>query len=306
VARGEGEHSVTIIEPMSSVRSGAAGELFASEVPRRAEEVPRWDQGEPWPNTQRWVALDEARSVVGYAALWRVRADRFRMDLVVAPPARGRGVGSRLLGQLVGEARSAGAATLQARAEDSDERALEFLTHRGFQETMRMFRQELRTAGAVLEPNERERAALANVELTTLAEEMSRGAEWFERLRVVYEGVREGWRDPDPRPEEPSHRVTPTELQRALDAFPMEPDAFLLAMRDGRYVAFVGSIGTGVLPSFRGRGLATALKRRYAALMRSRGVEVLHTLTGNPAMLRANENVGYRTVSAEVRLVRQL
>jgi GNAT superfamily N-acetyltransferase len=306
VARGAGKHSVTTIEPMTTALGTAAGELFASEVTHRADEVPRWDQGEPWPNTQRWVALDETRTVIGYGALWRVRADRFRMDLVVAPGSRRRGVGSRLLGQLVGEARSAGAVTLQARAEDSALEALQFLAGRGFHETMRMHRQRLHMADARVEPNESERAALADVELTTLANEMARGADWFERLRVVYEGVREGWRDPDPRVESSPPHVTPTELQRALDALPVEPGAFLLAMKDGRCVAFVGSIGTGVLPEFRGRGLATALKRRYAAVMRSRGVEILHTLTGHPAMLRANEKVGYRTVSAEVRLVRQL
>jgi GNAT superfamily N-acetyltransferase len=68
-----------------------------------------------------------------------------------------------------------------------------------------------------------------------------------------------------------------------------------------RYVAVV-------LPALRGRGrgIATALKVREVAAAQQRGVLTLDGATGNPAMLKVNERLGYRRTSTEVRLVRPL
>jgi GNAT superfamily N-acetyltransferase len=65
-------------------------------------------------------------------------------------------------------------------------------------------------------------------------------------------------------------------------------------------------LGTAVRPDFRGQGIATALKVRAITDARDRGVTTVRTLTGNPAMLRVNERLGFRTTSTEIRLIQTL
>jgi len=48
------------------------------------------------------------------------------------------------------------------------------------------------------------------------------------------------------------------------------------------------------------------LKVREVAAAQKRGVLTLEGATGNPAMLKVNERLGYRRTSTEVRLVRPL
>ena len=90
------------------------------------------------------------------------------------------------------------------------------------------------------------------------------------------------------------------------------PDAVFIARCEGEPVGFTGlgrdarPIGTAVLPAFRNRGIATALKRRVIDWARRNGVITLWTSSGNPAMIRINERLGFERVSTEVRLVRRL
>jgi GNAT superfamily N-acetyltransferase len=85
-----------------------------------------------------------------------------------------------------------------------------------------------------------------------------------------------------------------------------EPEPCILAVRGEEVVGFTGPIGTGVRPALRGRGIATALKARVIAAVRERGLATLYSTTGNPAMLKVNERLGYRITATEVRLVRRL
>jgi len=118
-----------------------AAALFAAAYPERADEPAGWGVPSGPAGPHRFVAVSGlAERIVGYGGLWPVRRGKFRIDLVVAPGHRRNGIGSRLLGRLTGEARAAGAATLQARADSDRAQSLAFLKHRGFSETMRMHR----------------------------------------------------------------------------------------------------------------------------------------------------------------------
>jgi GNAT superfamily N-acetyltransferase len=286
------------IARLEPLHVAAAGDLFASEYPQRASEVTRWSDDA---SAQRWVVTDDSGTVLAFAALWRYRGARLRVDLVVRPESRRSGVGSALLEQVVSEARAIRALTVQARAPESAIDALHFLERRGFRETMRMYAQELRVADAVV-PATRDELPVG-LTRTTLEAEMARGADWFAKLHECFAVAREGWPDPDPQPDE---TVSASEFRRLLDAFPLDPSAFLILVRDERYVGFTGSFGTAVVPAERGRGLATLLKCDLVRLMRERGVETMRTSSGNATMMRINERLGYRTLAAEVRLVRRL
>jgi mycothiol synthase len=285
----------------------AVAALFAAAYPHRAGDLVWSDD-----RVRRWVAADGAR-VVGYGSFWPVRDRRFRMDLTVAPEHRRRGTGGELLGVLAGAARAAGAATVQARTEDDRPQVLAFLTRRGFAETMRMHRLVLDVASAALAPyaGVESRLAAAGITLTTLADEQHRiGDACWHRLGAAYHAAGDGWPDPDPDPGEypPAPRGA-AEFRRMYEQYEgllPAPEPCILAVHGLDIVGFAGPIGTGVRPAMRGRGIATALKLRVITSARERGVTTLHSTTGNPAMLKVNERLGYRRTSTEVRLVRRL
>jgi GNAT superfamily N-acetyltransferase len=281
--------------------------LLVGAYPERAGELARWDD-QVW----RWVAAEGAR-VVGCGSFWPVRLHRFRMDLAVVSERRRRGIGGRLLGVLASAAEAAGAATLQARTESDRPEVLAFLNRRGFAETMRMHRLVLDVANATLEPyaDLEGRLATAGITLTTLGDEQRRigDASWH-HLSLAHHSAQEGWLDPDPDPDagrDPPLAVA--EFRRKYEEYAQllpEPEPCILAVRGDVVVGFTGAIGTGVRPALRGRGIATALKARAIIAARDSGLPTLFSTTGNPAMLKVNERLGFRVTTTEVRLVRRL
>lgn len=262
--------------------------------------------------TRRYVVLSGApEQVIAHGALWRFRPDGYRINMVVAPGWRRRGVGSRLLAQLDHDARAAGAITLQARAGDDWTESLTFLRARGFVETMRMHRLVLDVGAATLEPYRRiePRLAATGILITTLERAEVVDPRCWQRFRDLHHAAQDGWADPDPRPEPDPAWTTEEFRRRYLDAAAYHgvgPDECFLAVHADRYVGFTGALGTAVHPEYRDRGIATALKVRAVDLARARDVAMLATSSGNPAMLRVNERLGFRRTSTEVRLVKRL
>jgi len=296
-----------IIRPFDDADRAAAADLIVAEWPHRADEAVPLREGDYLPAAPRWTGEDASGRPVAYASLWRVAGDRFRMDLVVAPDWRRQGIGSRMMEVLVEAASSHGAATLQARAYASAAESLRFLERRGFAETMRM-------VGMRLDPREidadrlaayERRAAEQGFALTTLADLHREDPQCWRKLWALYGAAQEGWADPDPRPGPIQPLSYEAFLARSAE-LPPDPQAFFILVKDGRYAGFSGSLGTVVHPELRGLGLANALKARAALHARATGVETLETSTGNAAMRRANENVGYRVTYTEVRLVRRI
>src|SRR5262249_56374644 len=122
----------------------------------------------------------------------------------------------------------------------------------------------------------------------------------------LHNAAREGWPDPDPDPGPPPPS-TVEEIRRLLllrNRHLLEP--CLLAVRDGVHVGFAGPLGTAVRPSLRGRGIATALKVRVISDARQRGESIMRSSSGNPAMLKVNQRLGYPLTTTEARLVRAL
>ena len=259
------------------------------------------------------AAASPPELVIGYGAWWQVRPGKFRMDLLVASQWRCKGVGSGLLGYVADRARAAGAATLQARVDVGQAQPLAFLLARGFVETMRMHRQVLQVADARLTAHEHLVTQLARrgIVIVSLEHELARRTDSWEEYCRLYNAAREGWPDPDPGPGPgPVAPLTPSAFRRMYRAAEVEhrvgPAESFLAVQDDRYVGFTGAMGTAVDPAFRAQGIATALKLRAVSSARDHGLVTLYTSSGNPAMLRINEQLGFRRVSTEIRLVRTL
>jgi GNAT superfamily N-acetyltransferase len=305
--------------PLTAADIPAAGALLAEAYPHRAHEPERWDRR---PNdAQRWVITASDGSLAAYVALWRVQAMQFRMDLVVRPRERGRGMGTALLDFLIARARAADATSLQARPYAEEVRALGLLASRGFHETMRMIGLELDDVPSVsLEPAGWYEGKLAErgLRVTTFAEELRVDADGWRKLRDTNEAARFGWPDPDPQPDgTPGEEQSVEQFRAQAYDFHMIPEACFVALDRERYVGYsalalrdaaqmqAGSGGTAVRPEYRGLGVATALKARCVRWAQENGVRRLSTSSGNPAMVHVNEKFGFRRTYVEVRLVRR-
>jgi ribosomal-protein-alanine N-acetyltransferase len=83
------------------------------------------------PGAELWVTED-AGEVVAYAVLWCILDQGELANIAVAPRARGRGHGGRLLDHLVGVARSRGVGRLFLEVRESNDVALNLYDSRGF------------------------------------------------------------------------------------------------------------------------------------------------------------------------------
>jgi GNAT superfamily N-acetyltransferase len=263
---------------------------------------------EDGPDASRCIAVvpGPPEFVIGRAAWWQHRPGKFRVELLVAPPWRRRGAGSRLLNTVADRSRNAGALTLQARSGTEDTQSLNFLLARGFVETMRMHSQVLRVADADLSGREVLLARLAGrgIVISSLEEELARREDCWGEFCRLFNAARQGWPDPDPGP---LPALVPAQFRRRYQAAERQyragAAAGFLAVRGDRYVGFTGAVGTAVDPAYRRRGIATALKYLAVRSAREHGVTTLTSASGNAAMLRANERLGFRLTSTQVRLV---
>lgn len=319
--------------PLSAGDIERASALFAGAYPHRAHEPRGWTLPAEPNDRSRWVVPASPRAdssgrrpsagaeIAAYLALWPVQPRRFRIDLVVAPALRRRGLGATLLVFLLAEARLRSAVSLQARPYADDAAAMRFVRRHGFRETMRMVGLALDDVAAIeLEPIDdvRRRLRARGLRVTTLAAELDAGEDAWTKLRDANHGAQPGWPDPDPNPDGTPHPPEPVNVFLARTAeFGLIADACFIAAAGPQYVAYsaltaldlpdgtVGSGGTAVRPAYRGLGVATALKALTLHWARDHGVRRVRTASGNPAMVRVNEKFGFHRTYVEVRLVRR-
>jgi GNAT superfamily N-acetyltransferase len=289
------------------IRTTGEGEPTTPEEARAHDA--RWD----WSRYERVrvVAVDEEDAPLGYGEIHhepsRFDPRRYFTRIAVDLRMRRRGVGDALWRQLRSELDERGAlgAFASARYETAGER---FLAARGFREVIRWYSQVRAVKTAPLPtPAQQERLDAAGIRIATLAQLGAADSDALAKAHDLYFASR--------LDEVTLGRVTPTTFEewRALhlDAESVLGDAYLVALADGRYVGQtigrrarsedVLDIGvTAVLPAYRRRGIARALKLRLHAYARSAGFHELHTRTAreNPAMAALNDSLGYAIVES--------
>jgi mycothiol synthase len=242
------------------------------------------------------------------------------MHLIVAPEHRQRGIGSALFARALAFARERNAYNLSVDivAHSPDEPGYEFLKKRGFWEL--------------------ERQQPSYLDLTTF--DLSRFAD--ARKRAEQEGVRllayadlpdtteqrRAFHDLWTRLEaDTPHRYTLRFKQEAFEQWVQSiieqpewtPEAAILAESAGRWIGLTTlrfreetNIGdtwlTGVLPEYRGRGIATALKLRAIEVAKERGCPVITTgnQQDNAPMLAINRKLGFVAEPAMVLYITEL
>ena len=232
----------------------------------------------------------------------------------VLPKFRGAGVGGELLRVLERHLVTLGIFQMQTQVSETDTATTEFLRRRGFAPTWRRLEYRL----AVREADTHSLEALAsrlekqNIHVKTYLELVTDPVR-DEKLRAL------GWRLEQDVP----HGKPPTELN--LEAFlreRLEPEAVL---KEAFYIsvmgeAFVGMNSlwnygtylktefTGVLPEYRGHGVATLLKLRGIRYAQQHSFPEIRTTNdaGNTAMRRLNERLGFGAQPALLRFEKQL
>ena len=311
-----------LVRPIAEADYAPVARLVAEAAPEQAAQVAGWRQADaqadPARRTVRYLALyGEPPELVGYGAFWLVHGQHYRIDLLVAPAWRRRGVGGRLLSRLVDALVERGATSLQARADEEDLETLTFLRSYGFVETQRMVRLRLELAGAKLELARQlePRLARQGLALTDLAYERAHTPEYLHRLHDLHVAGLPDWPRAEPGP---APALAFDEFQRRFAQRALLPEGCFVARQGDLYVGYSGlaadaaapgqliAAGTVVRPAWRQRGIATALKLRTVAYAQRCGYASTIAHTASPTMLAIDERLGFRRERAEVRLLFRL
>lgn len=220
--------------------------------------------------------------------------------LDVLPRARRQGIGQALLTAISDEARMSGKSELQIPANESRPEGIEFLLRRGFREYERAKAVELPLAGLLAPAIE----LPAGVELHTLAERP-------DLVAGVHAVASEAFLD-IPGGSTPMTAGDLAEFRaRDVDRHSIPKEAFFVATEaeTGQVVAYASLLMlpgqanrkawhdmTAVLRSWRGRGLATALKHATIGWAIDHDLEILQTGNDidNAPMRAVNARLGYR------------
>jgi mycothiol synthase len=274
--------------------------------PTSVEEM-RWSD-EKYPGGRRFVAwLDGEPVGAGGAGRMYVYPPEFEGlwgNISVRAEHRRRGVGSALLAAISQVARDAGKTMLVGRTTSDRPDAITFLEHRGFREHERMKVVRLELAGLEV-PDVR---GPDGVEISSLEQRP-------DLVPGVYEVALEAL--PDIPGEGPSAPSSLAEFRvRDVDRPSIPPGGFAIAIEEGtgRVVGYASLMivpsaptlawhgMTAVARSWRGRGLATALKRATIAWAAENGLEALETANDivNEPLRAVNKRLGYQARPDEI------
>jgi GNAT superfamily N-acetyltransferase len=221
-------------------------------------------------------------------------------DVRVLADAREMGVGAALYEAVVEWARAQGGTAFQVDVFESDVSTVRFWTHRGYEVVEREI-----TIALDVESCELPRSKSSAFHITTLAERP-------DLLEAVYAVGAGSWGDV------PAHTdqriISFDEWHAYVTKNPMVSfDRMFIAIADGQAVGYaelqtmpllpdIASHGyTGVLRDWRGRGVATALKRAQIRWAQDHGMRQLRTKNheDNAPMRMLNERLGYRYLRTE-------
>ncbi|MFM7551865.1 MAG: N-acetyltransferase family protein [Actinomycetota bacterium] len=276
------------------------GDLLHATQPEHAPTVETMLARAPLsPDMRRVIALLDG-TPVGLATvgrIWVYPPDHPTVwcEVGVVEGARGRGVGSALLAWAQAAGREAGKQMLRVPCSDGRPEGIAFLARRGFVEFYRMTTLELPLAGVAapaVDPP-------AGIAITSLGARPDLRAAAYRLAVEVYAAL------PDPDP------VSAGDFEewrvRDVDVPNAPLDAYLLALAGDEPVGYcrlyvhdrgasVGHMMTGVAAAWRGRGVASALKRAALAWALEQGAERMTTenAPGNAPMLAINRRFGYR------------
>ena len=255
----------------------------------------------------RFVYEDE--STLGYVGAYRLDDVHFRLNLLVHPDHRGRGIGSLLLGRIQSETRAAGGEYLQSRALENMQASCAFAASRGFSEVHVMRGMSLGSGDFSFDKWQALGTELSarGLVVTSLKAEFEKDHDPVQRLAKLHWHARQGWPSPDP-----TWGIDDSmESLRSHFADVPSPEHFTIMKSGAEYVGYTsarnGMSATAVHPEYRCIGVATYMKAYDIHASIESGQDHFESATANPAMQRVNVKLGYKLNGlAEVRFLKRL
>lgn len=286
--------------------------LVAEDEQRYRDDT--WDRERYYKH--RVMIADETGRLVGSGDLSHIfdqfHPDKYNLEITVDPADRRHGFGAALYDYMAAKLAERGALTVRSWVRESEPDSNKFATDRGFVEVRREWQSRLDVAGFDPAPfaGASERAAAAGIEITDLAMERERNPNVLRDLHELHVICSRDVPDVDPVTDMPYDEF----LKYAIEGPAAIPSAYQLARHGDRYVALAwmeGSVEepdvlyqglTGVIPEYRGKGIAMALKLANVERARDLGKREIRTWndTLNRAMLRINEAMGFTKQPADI------
>ncbi|WP_274654553.1 GNAT family N-acetyltransferase [Paenibacillus humicola] len=266
----------------------------------------------------KWVAENEHGQVVAYTTAWRApwtEPGELFLTLVVHPEHRGGGIGSELYETVYRWAVEVKASKLTLFVRETDENAVAFAARRGYVKERHMFESVLDLGD--FDGGELDRAIggaeRAGIRFITLAEEPGEESErkLYELYKVTAVDI-PGYSGSYPWFEEwkkwtlELHGVRPEWIHIAKDG-----DRFVgvVTLQYNEQTRAMYHEYTSVLPEYRGRRIALALKMLGTRTARAGGVTYLrtHNDSMNGPMLHINRDlIGFRAEPGNFKMVHEL
>lgn len=242
------------------------------------------------------------------------RENKSKINMRVHPDMQGLGVGARLYQELLYHLGPFAPCELYTEVWAAHPRAVRFVTERGFVEAWRRldYRLDVSLFDFTLYTGREEQVRASGVEIKTYAELEHD----LDRLAKLYKLDRTLWRDVP---------FGETITDRSLEQFEKEevlaakfiPEACFIAVYGDEFVGYSNLTQTGnyfdiemtgVIPVYRGKGVATVLKLCDIRYAQAHGNRELWTVNDsiNTAMLALNEKLGFQRQGATVRFIKRL
>jgi GNAT superfamily N-acetyltransferase len=254
--------------------------------------------------------------VVGWGQIAHIphqfSADTYDLRLEVDPSYRRRGVGRALFDRFLGELNGWNARRVRSRTKQTLTDGVAFLERRGFMQIDLDWASRLDISAFDFRRFEAamQRPADGSIDITTLAAEQAHDPEALQKAYALHLTCTRDMPRPDPVTDVPFAQFLAQQVERSTAL----PEAYFLATHGGRYVgqstlfrsstdsAVFAQGMTGVLPDYRGRGIALALKLctvRYAFDHGGQEIRTANSARNHP-MLSVNEALGFERQGAWV------
>lgn len=282
--------------------------VFVAEVEAEDVDVPLYE------DTNKGKKVMVGVGIIGHD-MFAPREDRLKLNIRVHPEMQGRGVGKTLYAALMRYAEPFGMREITTEVWAAHARAVRFVMDRGFVEVWRRIDWSLEVANFDFAPSARLEENVRNmgIEVKTY-EEL---ADDPDRLRKLYELDKALWLDiPYGEPVMMTQRSQEQFEQTEVNVTKFLPDACFIAFHEGQFVGYscltrtgeyYDTDMTGVLPAYRGKGIATLLKLygiRYAQAYDNRDIMTVNDSVNTP-MIELNKKLGFQEVGAIIRFARK-
>jgi ribosomal protein S18 acetylase RimI-like enzyme len=260
------------------------------------------------PNSQRCVAVDvQTEKVVGFGAV--PLRERSSLELLVSPQWQRQGIGRLLWERLAQDLAGIHAIAVEPWVREENAPAIAWLQKQGFVPTKQDGPVSLFLKEADLSCFDTTVAEVATqgVVLRTLTHERQEDRDCLVKLHTLYNTL-----NADVPGSEDYAEQSLEEFIREQDEPEAMPDAYFIAKQGSNYIGLsylrareadpncvepfnVQQLLTGVLPEYRRRGIALALKLQTITYAREHGFRRILTNSSNPAMQALNAKLGFRS-----------